>query len=64
MRGEEKKEENISKRTVLTQCLNQSGLGRAGEEGSGSSMKSGSQWWGLHSKTPWDVVGTGLDLCK
>lgn len=33
------------------------------EEGSGSSVKSGSQWWRLPSKTPWDGVGTELDSC-
>lgn len=35
-----------------------------GEDGSGSRVKSGSQWWGLHNPTARDMVGAGLASCR
>ena len=58
MKGEEKKEKDKQKTCFITTLRSVGGRRSTGEDKSGSGVKPGSRWWGLHSPAP-SVVGTG-----
>ena len=64
MKGDEKKEKDKQKTCFITTLRSVGGRRGTGEDGSGSRVKSGSQWWGLHNPTARDMVGAGLASCR